>query len=288
MTRAGNILPRVAIFLVALGSLAYSAVPVARHSAGVVVTEAPPPLDLPEMARAQPIDLSPVFERAPFGRPAAPADVANSDDAPLPQLTLRGVFASSGSAAVALIDVDSTPGLFRRDDQVTPTLALVLIAADHVVLRDGETTVTLRFDELEEAPQVAEADAQPKATPQDLLSRLGRGLVVPAGYEKPKPPETTAEYIDYWRNRIRKNPKAVLDEIGLKPTDAGYVIADRHDVGVKLAGLKTGDLVRSVNGRAVGDPNSDSRFYDRIAAAGQARLEVERGGRILTFSFPLR
>lgn len=66
------------------------------------------------------------------------------------------------------------------------------------------------------------------------------------------------------------------------------MIAESHDVGVKLAGLKSGDLVRSVNGQTVGNPDDDRRFYDRIAASGQARLEVERNGRILTFSFPLR
>ena len=80
----------------------------------------------------------------------------------------------------------------------------------------------------------------------------------------------------------------MLDEIGLTPGDDGYVIAARHDVGVRLAGLTAGDLVRSFNGQAVGNPDDDRRFYDRIAASGQARLEVERNGRVLTFSFPLR
>ncbi len=287
MKRLAFLLPRLALLIAALGSVAYAALPVARHAAGVIVLETPAIASAPAAPPAASVDLTPIFERAPFGR-AAPAETVAETRTDTPELVLRGIFASTGTAAAALIDVDGTPGLFRHDASVTDTLVLATIAADHVTLRDGNTTLTLRFDEATETEAPDEATPAGAAAPEDLIARLGNGLVVPARYTKPKPPETTSEYIDYWRKRIQKNPAAVLAEIGLEPTDDGYVIADQHDVGVGLAGLKAGDLVRTVNGQTVGNPEDDRRFYDRIAASGQARLEVERDGRILTFSFPLR
>ncbi len=170
--------------------------------------------------------------------------------------------------------------------EVSDRVTVSLITPHVVKLTDGAKTITLTFDGDTEV--VAPTERAGSDAPASLLDRLRGGFVVPATYERPSKPETTAQYIDYWRTRVRKNPQAVLDEIGLKPTDKGYVIADTHDIGVQLAGLRSGDLVRSVNGQAVGDPEADRKFYDEIAAAGEARIEVERGGRVLSFSFPLR
>jgi general secretion pathway protein C len=101
-------------------------------------------------------------------------------------------------------------------------------------------------------------------------------------------PETPQDYIDMWRERIRQNPAEVLDSIGLIPTDEGYRIADDHDSGVGRAGLLAGDLVTRVNGQTVGDVDSDRRLYDEVAASGLAQIEIERDGRLISMSFPLR
>ena len=287
MTRMADILLRMALCLIALASVVFAALPVMRHAAGIVATEnvsgaLPVGRPIPE-----PVDLSPLLATFPFGR-AVQVDTGNATAGrETPNFVLRGIFSAEGAASTALLGVDGETGLYRQSDEVTAAYVLSRVAADHVVLTGAGQTITLGFD----AQNVLGADGQvdkPASTPADLVARLGSGLVVPARAEKPKDPETTSEYIDYWRKRIRKNPKAVLDEIGLTPSDNGYVIAERHDVGVRLAGLKAGDLVRSVNGQSVGDPEDDRRFYDRVAASGQARIEVERNGRLLTFSFPLR
>ena len=281
------LLPRVAVILIAGGTVVSAAVPVMRHATGIVAIASDTTALPPAPALQDHVDLAPLLERAPFGQAARSEPVSNNSTAAVPDFVLRGVFSSVGAASAALLQIDGETGLYREAEDVTATYALSRVASDHVILKGNGQTITLSFD----AEDILEA-ARPadKATsgPADLIARLGRDLVVPVRAEPSKPPETTTEYIDYWRKRIQRNPKAVLDEIGLTPSEEGYVIADRHDVGVRLAGLKSGDLVRSVNGQAVGDPDDDRRFYDRVAASGQARLEVERNGRILTFSFPLR
>lgn len=274
---------RMGTVCVALGSIIWAALPMTRHMAGIVVLDAYSAPTLPVAHSEAAPDLTAVFELAPFGRVPIAPQTPDQDVSDLPDIVLRGIFAAHDAESTALLDVDGEPGLYRVAMQIADRLDVVRITPALVELADGARKITLRFEtevEIASTLQVAQGPS--------LHERLSTDLVIPATYEKPNKPETTAEYIDYWRHRVRKNPQAVLDEIGLRPTDQGYVIADTHDVGVRLAGLRSGDLVRTVNGRAVGDPETDRRFYDEIAAAGQARIEVERGGQVLSFSFPLR
>nr|WP_223275023.1 type II secretion system protein N [Tateyamaria sp. syn59] len=280
--RAGTV-ARVALVCGALGSVVWAAVPMTRHMAGIVVLDAHTAPAVPVAHREVAPDLTAILTLAPFGRVPITPQTPDQGISDLPDIVLRGIFAARDADSTALLDVDGEPGLYRVAMQIADRLDVVRITPALVELADGARTITLRFDTgaaIEDTPQVVEGSS--------LHERLSTDLVIPATYEKPNKPETTAEYIDYWRHRVRKNPQAVLDEIGLRPTDQGYVIAETHDVGVRLAGLRSGDLVRTVNGRAVGDPETDRRFYDEIAAAGQARIEVERGGQVLSFSFPLR
>lgn len=80
----------------------------------------------------------------------------------------------------------------------------------------------------------------------------------------------------------------MLTAIGLIPTPEGYVISEQHDSGVGQAGLRAGDLVKTVNGQAVGNVEQDRQLYDDVAASGMARIEIERDGRTIVMSFPLQ
>ncbi|KKL73166.1 hypothetical protein LCGC14_2077640, partial [marine sediment metagenome] len=102
------------------------------------------------------------------------------------------------------------------------------------------------------------------------------------------PPQTTDDYIQLWRKRIHQNPAQVLNDIGLIASDEGYVIAEQHDSGVRLAGLRPGDLVSRVNGQQVGNVEQDVSFFDEVAASDQARLEIQRDGETIVLSFPLK
>ncbi len=284
--RRAEVAFRAGLTVAAAATVVWAALPLARHMSGIVVTETEAPTERPVSPPPKPPDFAALFALAPFGRPPELTVPTAPQPSERPDIVLRGIFAGRDAESTALLDVGGEPGLYRETMRVADALDVTRISHAFVELSDGETTITLRFDtdaEIDAPAPTAESEAAPS-----LLDRLQGGFVVAAKYEKPGQPETTAEYIDYWRHRIRKNPQAVLDEIGLLPTDQGYVIADSHDVGVRLAGLRSGDLVRKVNGQPVGNPDADTKFYDQIAAAGQARIEVERGGRILSFSFPLR
>jgi general secretion pathway protein C len=79
----------------------------------------------------------------------------------------------------------------------------------------------------------------------------------------------------------------MLDQIGLVARENVYRVSEQHDSGVTLAGIRTGDLVRTVNGQPVGNVDRDRRLFDAVAATGLARLEIERDGETIVMSFPL-
>ncbi|WP_226783104.1 type II secretion system protein N [Oceaniglobus trochenteri] len=278
---------RLAGVLLAAGSVALAAAPVAWHWSGGNDILPPPaaPARAPAPPAPAPVDTLAILALAPFGSPPPPEAPAAPVQQTTLQLELRGVVQARDPAkSLAVIaSPDVTRGYLPGDD-VDGQALLVSVAANHVILDiDGRQEI-LAFPD-------AEIDlATPEETapaPDDPLDRLA-GRIVTSPRAREEPPETTEEYIDFWRKRIQRNPAGVLKSIGLIPTDDGYIIANEHDSGVRLAGLRPGDLVARVNGEQVGDVNSDKALYDRIAASGLARLEVVRDGKTLTLSFPLR
>lgn len=279
---------QLGLLLSAVASLAIAAPPVVRHTLGIVV------LERPALTRKAPadedqkgLDLTAILTLAPFGRAVSSApEAAVSSAVGKPDMTLKGVFsAQDGSGSSALIAVSGEQAFYGVGDPISAGVRLRNIAADHVVIALPDSTITLAFD------QATATDLSTPAveTKTDVINdRLRRAVGVAARSPRTDAPKTTEDYISYWRRKIRKNPQAVLKTIGLEPVEDGYKIAQKHNRGVRLAGLQAGDLVRSVNGRAVGKPEEDRSAYDQIAAAGHARLEVQRGEKILTFSFPLR
>lgn len=270
------------------GSFAWTVPPVVRHSFGILVLEKAGALASGQTDDAkQDLDLTAVLALAPFGRATSvELPAKGSTSFALPELSLKGILsATQADVSVALISVSDVQSLYRAGDLLSETLVVESVAADHVVIRSGNGLITLRFDEMAE-----QADEPPDNVPgaENINDRLRNAAIAADQIARSGPPETTAEYIAFWRRKIRKNPQEVLNKIGLESTDDGYRIAQNHNRGVRLAGLLAGDLVRSINGRTLGNPDEDSRAYDAIAASGQARLEVQRGDKTLTFSFPLR
>ena len=221
---------------------------------------------------------------APFGTPVTPdAPAAPVEEAEL-DLALRGIVFNAENS-LAFIASKGVTRSYRIGDTILEGVTLTDVEEDHVTLDVSGSPQTLAFPNSDIEIDVAKAE-----TPPDRFDRL-RGLiraVTPRPEQEEIEPETTQDYINLWRERIIRNPKQVLDRIGLTATENGYIINEDHDIGVKLAGLQAGDRVASVNGQAVGDIETDRQRYDQIAASGVARLEIIRDGQTITMSFSLR
>ncbi len=215
--------------------------------------------------------------RAP--KPQAPVAEETSLD-----LILEGVVVRSDPAqSSALISHRSDTRSYGPGESIDGVARLISVAATQVVIEVDGREQTLSF------PRPGDGDAAAPVAATTGVGRLRAAIAAPdPAAASTDQPETTDDYIKLWRDRITANPQEVLDQIGLISTENGYRIAEQHDSGVDRAGLRTGDLVRSVNGQAVGNVDRDRKLYDQIAASGMARVEVERDGRTIVLSFPLR
>jgi len=271
---------RLAVLALLLGSLATAAAQVTWHAMGESDVLPPRPiLSATRTEPAAPPDTSAILALAPFGRIDAPTPVAQEARRTSLDLILSGVVIDDDPArSTAFISSDRVMAGFRPGDDIAGKAILLAVEASQVLLDVGGAQEILTFP-----------DANVPASADTAMTGLERlSLATSGSAATPEPPKTTEDHIDYWRDRIRANPGEVLAEIGLIATEQGYIIADRHDSGVRKAGLRAGDIVTRVNGQQVGDVERDRKLYDQIAESGQARIEVARGDRTIVMSFPLR
>lgn len=275
--------------LVAVGTVASAAAPVTWKLLGH--DRVIPPKAVLQASVDQPaprIDVLPVLSFAPFGAPPTPETASDDTNATPLNLRLLGVIVRDNpERSLALIAGDQGEANYRIGDTVGETATLRGVFEDFVTIDVNGQSRKLTFDGDDGAQ---EADGIP--TGQDRLAAImatGQGTTISAQNDAAQRavPVTTQDYIDLWRDRIRANPAEVLDAIGLVPTENGYMIAEKHDSGVNRAGLKAGDIVRTLNGQPVGDIDRDSDLYDEVAESGLARIELERNGRTIVMSFPL-
>ena len=237
------------------------------------------------------VDLVSAVALAPFGSAEQKQQTPQTPEVTTLDLALRGILLQTDpSLSFALISTDGNTLRYRTGDSIAGKAVLMKIDDRHVVLDVNGTRQILGFPNADMADlSVAQTPAEPTALSN--LDRLQAALSVGSGsieIKDPPPPQTTEDYISMWRERIIRNPNQVLGEIGLLPTEKGYIVDETHDPGVNLAGLKAGDLVARVNGQTVGNIEKDRKFFDEVAASGVARLEVVRDDKTFVLSFPLR
>jgi general secretion pathway protein C len=243
------------------------------------------PLRAPAAATALP-DIGPILALAPFGETARAAPALGAPAETSLNLTLQGVaLARPASRSSAFIGAPGEPGRYYRVGEEVPGGAVLQsVARDHVELLVGGRREILSFPNGAQARGVAAMRA--------LLPEGVRGdqqASPPAAVPPPSAQRISAdEVIDDYRQRIAANPQAVLDQLGLVNVAEGYRVGEGSPEAVRRAGLRAGDIVTRVNGVPVGEVEADRRLFEEIVAAGSARVEIMRGDRVVTLSFPLK
>ena len=191
-------------------------------------------------------------------------------------LVLVGVFAADETqASAALIAQPNRKAKrYRIGDRLPGRATLEAVYRDRVVIRRGGVRELIRFPEPKERFAVASgsadraaAAAAPTAAPSPEPSSAE-----PSPAPSPRPPMPEGD------------PASILYDAGLTPVSQGA--AEGYELGklaanpvLRQAGLRPGDRILSVNGRAVGNVELDQAEFASVVAAGTARIEVQRGGR---------
>lgn len=295
--RGGTILAAI----LAVTVIAAKAGEVTWHLAGEPGEPVPVPEAQQSPAMRQPADLDAIMALAPFGRQIRETGVELAQETSL-GLVLQGVVAAApADASIAMIREKSGQAEpYRIGDQVPGGATLEIVHPDHVVLRVAGRLETLSFtDGLEQASRSGGGAASvramlsPSAQATAAAGLPSREQAFAAAARQPVPEAASNalsadQIVDSFRKQIAANPQTVLDNLGVATADDGYEITEDSPPTVRLAGFRPGDIVTSVNGKAVGNIESDRDLFEEVVASGRARVVVMRDGKQITMSFPLR
>lgn len=279
-----------AVSVLVVGSIAWALAALTWRLVGwddgrseVAVAESLPPLGV--QAGGQDPDVARIVSLAPFGGGAA---AVGGLPASTLGLVLKGVLAAyPASASTALIALGEGPATIYGVGQSPAANAVIeSIEIDHVILNVGGTRERLDF------PQTVVAPVDPAA------AAPGAGITVtpvaPGGTAPPPPPAGAPPPLNSGAGAAPTAPPpaqtaaATAASAGVSATASGYRIGPNPSAELRRFGLQPGDVIESLNGQAVSGATSDQQLFEQARAAGQARVVVNRDGRRLTFTFPLR
>lgn len=179
-------------------------------------------------------------------------------------LTLYGINLNeaTGGGSAIIAGEDDIQNSYAVGDEVVPGVRLAGVAFDHVTLDRGGAQETLFLDQSGAAPVVS--PALPAPTPE---SGAGSANGRSASGEM--------------------SPEALQAGIGFAPRTeegrvTGLLVQPKGDGAVfRAAGLRPGDVVRSVNGRPIGSASDAASLASQLTPGARLSLEVERGASVV-------
>lgn len=253
----------------------------------------------PEVAGERPtIDTEQLRRLQLFGAENASADrVADAPETRL-RLELKGVFlgATADSSSAIVAERGGRAQLYAVGDRLPGNAELMRVLSDRIVLRRGAAMETLRFPETDLGDAFGrDATLLPDATDSVSNTPVIRSPDNAGAARSNSGGETSQaarggqsrdarELLNQYRERLQDSPDEVLRELGAETVAVG----DRQGVRVddvaspeQLAqvGLRSGDVVLSVNGQGVQELQGNTGQVDKILDSGSARIEIQRGER---------
>lgn len=214
-------------------------------------------------------DIAPAIALAPFGKAAA-SDASQATSLPL---ELKGVIAATPAGlSTAFIAVSGQAAAPFHVGEVVNGATIQSILRDRVILGVGGRTEYLTFPDPTLSPeqrQVAQNEAAQnqaaQTTPQPGAPANGAGAPPPPA----APPAAAAA--------------GLLQRFDATPVNGGFRIGDNGPPG-----MVAGDVIQSVNGTSLSDPNAANAAFASAQASGAAQIQILRDGKRLTLTVPLR
>lgn len=193
-------------------------------------------------------------------------------DAPETRLKfeLQGIFISTSAAQTrALIAEKGKPAhSYKKEDQLPGNVILDDILEDRVLLRRAGRLESLSFPK-------KRGDNRSKKTQKMLTYH---------------PKNSVTDVVSSQKQAYYKDPVKSFGGYGLVMDDNQDGLRLQGGANSKLlerAGLKKGDLIRSVNGKTLSDFKADQNLVDSVVASGELTVEIERGGQPIILSLPI-
>lgn len=233
---------------------------------------------------------------APVEQKAAQPTNKPAKETRLP-LTLLGVFqAEHAEDSAAIVAQKGKAGLRYSIDQTMPGNAkLVEVYANYIVLRRAGVRETLKFPKSDEMIETVEESQEPpqrvnrgaRITPpirQSAQGRIPNPIQPVTAPVQTSAPTSAKELVAQYGDQLKEDPEGTLNSVGIEPVSTGdsqgYKLGGlANSPYLRNTGLRSGDVLLSVNGQAVGDIQQDQLRIASLLAEGTARLEIMRGER---------
>lgn len=187
-------------------------------------------------------------------------------------LTLFGVNINeaTGGGSAIIAGEDGIQTSYAVGDEITPGLKLVGVAFDHVLLDRGGVRESLFLDQSGAAPVASPGAALPAPTPEP--GAAGANGVSPSGEISPEALKAGVSFA----------PRAENGKV------TGLVVQPQGDGAVfRAAGLRPGDVIRSVGGRPIGSASDAASLASQLAPGARISVEVERGASVVPIALIL-
>lgn len=180
-------------------------------------------------------------------------------------LTLFGINLNeaTGGGSAIIAGEDGIQTSYAVGDEIAPGLKLAGVAFDHVLLDRGGARESLFLDQSGAAPVANPAAPLPAPT-----TEIG---AAPAGAS------ASGEM----------TPAAIKAGVGFAPRTedgrvTGIVVQPQGDgAAFRAAGLRPGDVIRSVGGRPIGSASDAAALANQLTPGARIALEVERGASVV-------
>lgn len=180
-------------------------------------------------------------------------------------LTLFGINLNeaTGGGSAIIAGEDGIQTSYAVGDEIAPGLKLAGVAFDHVLLDRGGARESLFLDQSGAAPVADPTAPLPAPTPEIGSAQAGASA---SG---------------------EMTPAAIKAGVGFAPRTedgrvTGIVVQPQGDgAAFRAAGLRPGDVIRSVGGRAIGSASDAAALANQLTPGARIALEVERGASVV-------
>lgn len=245
------------------------------------------------------VDVNALVNLHLFGKPArddgvVPQSVANAQATRLP-LELKAVFAASQNTLSAAIigQKGQRARLYTVGESVPGNAVLAEVYSQQVLLRRAGKLESLAFPESKykvssKSPTTAFATNVPVASGDQQKNNQPSAEPV---VDRDLPTQTkVAEELASATQQLMADPGAAIEQLGLTAqSGGGYKVGGvGNSAYLQTAGLKTGDIIFSINGTPMSNVNNNKALLAELMASGRARLEVMRNNQrfVITASLP--
>ncbi len=198
------------------------------------------------------------------------------------RLELLGITKSSRTgASTAIIAPKGKEGDFYRiGDVVQSNTKLAAVYENRVILDTNGKLETLKFDEEQRegiSARVVQAPVEDKVKPV--------GSTLKGRFQQVKNP---TEFMTVITEEVAADPEGTLNQLGVEANPQGDGYRVMPGSMLMALQLQPGDIILSVNGQALGDPQADQQLLQQVEVEGSARIEVQRGNNRFVVNHSLR